>query len=214
MERKIRTYESDEIEVEYDVRRCIHAAECVKGLPAVFDPASRPWIDPTKAASAEEVARVVERCPTGALHYRLKADGPAEVPDPQNTARIAADGPLYLRGRLRLRLGENTLEETRAALCRCGQSKDKPFCDNSHVEAGFKHDGRVAENKLRSDDDAPTTAEVEPVTNGPLRVSGRIAVEAADGSRCEGTGGVFCRCGQSSSKPFCDGTHRKVGFSS
>ena len=69
MKKKPRVYEGRDITVEYDAARCIHVAECVKGLPAVFDPNRRPWVDPD-AATADEIAAVVRRCPTGALHYR------------------------------------------------------------------------------------------------------------------------------------------------
>ncbi|WP_176719473.1 (4Fe-4S)-binding protein, partial [Rhodohalobacter halophilus] len=65
MESKIHNYENNEIKVSYDVKRCIHAAECVKGLPKVFDPNKKPWIEPDNA-SAKEIADVIERCPTGA----------------------------------------------------------------------------------------------------------------------------------------------------
>ncbi|MDX1644676.1 MAG: (4Fe-4S)-binding protein, partial [Thermoanaerobaculia bacterium] len=64
-ERKIRRYETDDLTVLYDVERCIHAEECVHGLPQVFDPDRRPWIEPGEAP-AEDVARVIRRCPTGA----------------------------------------------------------------------------------------------------------------------------------------------------
>jgi uncharacterized Fe-S cluster protein YjdI len=59
--RKIRSYESGELVVHYDVKRCIHAEECVHGLPSVFDPVRRPWIDP-EAADAASVVELVERC--------------------------------------------------------------------------------------------------------------------------------------------------------
>lgn len=136
---KLHTYESDDIEVWYDLKRCIHAAECVRGLPRVFDPNARPWIQPEHAA-ADEVAAVVERCPTGALTYERK-DGSAGESKPEgNVVRLVEDGPLYFHGALRVEDpgGRCPETETRVALCRCGASKHKPFCDNSHVEAGFK----------------------------------------------------------------------------
>ncbi len=63
-----KTYAGAEIDVSFDSEVCAHAAECVKGLPAVFDTARRPWIAPD-AAPAGEVAAQVERCPSGALRY-------------------------------------------------------------------------------------------------------------------------------------------------
>ena len=71
MTKKVHTYESDDLIVEYDAARCIHVKECVRGLPTVFDPERRQWIDPG-LASAESVENVIRRCPTGALHYRRR----------------------------------------------------------------------------------------------------------------------------------------------
>ena len=213
MKRKIRSYESDEIAVDYDAGRCIHAEECVKGLPAVFDAGRRPWIEPSNAGSAEELARVIERCPTGALHYRWKRTGPAEKSAHENTVRIQADGPLYVRGALRLKLGgDEVLEDTRIALCRCGLSKDKPFCDNAHEHGGFADPGEVKQGSLKTEESPSPVLTIEPLPNGPTLVSGRLTIEGADGSKIEGTSGALCRCGHSGNKPFCDGTHRKVGF--
>jgi len=118
-------YEGKDIEVTYDVARCLHAAECVRGLPVVFDTAKRPWVDPDRA-DAETVASVIRRCPTGALHYELR-DGQPEQPAVPTEVRLPAGGPLLLRGDLELD-GER---ETRAAICRCGQSANEPYCDHS-----------------------------------------------------------------------------------
>lgn len=212
MARKIRTYESDDLVVEYDVKRCIHAAECVHGLPDVFDPERRPWIDPTEAAAAD-VVRVVERCPTGALHYRWKEGDGAETPDGPVTVRIDPNGPLFLRGDLRIQGADGeTVSETRLALCRCGRSDDKPFCDGTHAEVGFEDEGALGENALKDTEGAESTVTLRPLENGPVLIDGTVTVEGADGSKCAGAGGALCRCGRSANKPFCDGTHRQVGF--
>ncbi|MBT8403152.1 MAG: CDGSH iron-sulfur domain-containing protein [Gemmatimonadetes bacterium] len=210
---KVRSYESDAIVVDYDLKRCIHAAECVHGLPSVFDPDKRPWIEPGGAA-ADELARVIERCPTGALQYRRKDGGPAEAPPAGNTVRISPDGPVYVSGRVRLTLpsGE-TIEETRMALCRCGQSRNKPFCDNAHAEAGFSDGGVVIDNQLRdAEDDDAGVLEITLARNGPLLMRGPVEIQSADGSACSGARGALCRCGHSANKPFCDGSHARQGF--
>ena len=133
-----REYRTEQIVVYWEPALCIHAAECVRGLPQVFNVRRRPWVD-ASAADADEIAAVVQRCPTSALHYARLDEGPDEQPD--EPARIAAqpDGPLYVRGCIEL-VDENGSQRllTRAALCRCGQSKNKPFCDNSHLESGFR----------------------------------------------------------------------------
>ena len=93
-----------------------------------------------KAAPADAIARVIERCPTGALQYERRDGGPQEAPPPKNSVRIAADGPLYLYGRVRVddADGQPVVRDTRVALCRCGQSALKPFCDGTHKKIGFK----------------------------------------------------------------------------
>jgi uncharacterized Fe-S cluster protein YjdI/CDGSH-type Zn-finger protein len=122
-------YEGDGIDVYYDARRCVHFAECVRGLPDVFDVKQRPWIQPANAP-AEEIAEVVRRCPSGALHYVLR-DGPPEVPE--NPTRIAflEGGPLTAAGELSIETPDGVIDDVRAALCRCGRSENEPFCDNA-----------------------------------------------------------------------------------
>lgn len=216
MSRRVRRYESDDVVVEYDVRRCIHSAECVRGLPDVFDPDRVPWID-ASAADADAIARVVERCPTGALHYRRTDGGADEEPDAENVARVGADGPVYVRGRIRIELpGGEVIEETRVAFCRCGASRDKPFCDGSHEEQAFDDPGAIqggrlvpAEEAGEPDEDAVTFT---PRANGPLLVSGPLRVEGTDEGASAGVKGALCRCGHSATKPFCDGSHRDTGF--
>lgn len=214
--RKLQTYESDDIAVDFDPSRCIHSEKCVHGLRTVFDPDRRRWIDPS-AAPADRVAEVIERCPTGALHYRRKDGGAREDPDETNVARVGPDGPVYVRGDIRLELpGGETMEETRVALCRCGASKDKPFCDGSHDRAGFTDPGAIQGGRLvpaeeaGGPDSGPVT--LRGAENGPLLVRGPLRVEGTDGTASAGVKGALCRCGHSSTKPFCDGSHRDAGF--
>ena len=108
----------------YDRSRCRHYAECVRGLPQVFDPTRRPWIR-ADLADADTVAEVVRRCPTGALHYRLLAEEP-EAPTRPTIITPEPRGPLLVRGDLVLDTPEGPLPETRAALCACGRTKNQP----------------------------------------------------------------------------------------
>ena len=110
-------------------------------LPDVFDPGRKPWIDPDRAES-EQLLQVIMRCPTGALHLE-RSDGEQAEPTPErNTAIVERNGPVYFRGDLEIvtREGEVLLKDTRIALCRCGASENKPFCDGSHVRVGFAGD--------------------------------------------------------------------------
>jgi uncharacterized Fe-S cluster protein YjdI len=134
-----RTYASDAIEVHWEPRLCIHVQHCVHELPAVFKADERPWIV-VEGADADAVAATVEHCPTGALHYR-RLDGGAEEDAPAETVvDPRPDGPLFLRGRLRIvgDDGQVVREDTRVALCRCGGSANKPFCDGTHRRIGFR----------------------------------------------------------------------------
>ncbi len=127
--RPIKTYRAPSIEVTFDARRCIHAAECVRGLPEVFDVSRRPWVQPD-LASAQTVADVIRRCPSGALQY-ARPDG-NEIPDAPTSVRLDPDGPIYLRGDLVIATPSGAVRETRASLCGCGRSMNAPFCDNTH----------------------------------------------------------------------------------
>lgn len=133
-----RTYVGEAIEVHWEPRRCIHVRNCVRDLPNVFVPEARPWVA-VDAANADAVAAAVERCPTGALHYHRLDGGPDENPGGRSRSSPVQNGPLFLRGRLRIigADGELIREDTRVALCRCGASESKPFCDGSHLRIGF-----------------------------------------------------------------------------
>lgn len=124
-----KAYTAPAVTVFYDRARCRHYAECVRGLPQVFDTTRRPWIRPD-AADARAVAEVVERCPTGALHHRLLEGDPEEPAHPTTVTRDPA-GPLLVHGDLVLDTPEGALRETRAALCRCGRTGNEPFCDGA-----------------------------------------------------------------------------------
>jgi uncharacterized Fe-S cluster protein YjdI/CDGSH-type Zn-finger protein len=136
-----RTYLGAKVEISFDADLCIHAAECVRGLPSVFDRNRRPWILADNA-SREESITIIDRCPSGALQHR-QLDGRAdEQPAAATTVTPVENGPLVLRGQLMVRHEDGTSEIlARAALCRCGQSKNKPFCDNSHLNSGFRAPG-------------------------------------------------------------------------
>jgi len=113
--------------VYFDPQRCRHFAECLRGLPEVFNTRRRPWIAPD-AASAALVAEVIRRCPSGALHYRAP-DMPREQPDVPTTIRAVERGPFLVRGDLQIHTADGPVTDTRAALCRCTRSARQPFCD-------------------------------------------------------------------------------------
>jgi uncharacterized Fe-S cluster protein YjdI len=138
--RALQTYEGEEVTVTFDPNLCIHSEECVHGLPTVFDPSRRRWIRPDEA-SGDEVVAAVARCPSGALRVRRRGDTVASIsPGEEEVAiTVSRDGPLLLRGRLRIvnAAGETIATADAAALCRCGATANPPFCDGSHTRTGF-----------------------------------------------------------------------------
>lgn len=136
MTRQLQTYHGAAVTVTFDPTRCIHNAHCIRHLPAVFDAAARPWVRPD-AADAETVRRIVAGCPTGALKAQPHGDVDSphtEAPDASVAIRLAHDGPLFVRGAVAVVDGDDgaLVADDRLALCRCGLSKRKPYCDNSH----------------------------------------------------------------------------------
>lgn len=211
---QIRKYTGEQIDVTYDAQRCIHAAECLRRLPTVFDTSKRPWVQ-TDQAPADQVAATVLACPSGALHYARKASGPAEPVPAHNTIRLVKNGPLYVRGDFSIvnSAGALVLQETRAALCRCGASANKPFCDNTHRTIGFQAAATVAEPQTGIEAMDGGNLCIETTHNGPLHITGNFIVLNDSGETIfHGTEAWFCRCGGSANKPFCDATHNKIGF--
>lgn len=202
---------SETISINFDGHRCIHARRCVLGLPGVFRAgAEGQWIFP-EDASAEAIARIIDTCPSGALTYTRLDNGLPEPMPQVNTLRPWEDGPNELHGDVHI---EGQDPRKRALLCRCGQSQNMPFCDNSHRDADFS-----ATADIPSKENAPTLGvrdgplEVKPTKNGPNRIKGNLEIIAASGRRvATGTTFLLCRCGHSKDKPFCDGSHKAAGF--
>jgi CDGSH-type Zn-finger protein/uncharacterized Fe-S cluster protein YjdI len=131
-------YANDAIEVVWEPSLCIHTGNCFGGLPEVFKPEERPWVD-VNAADPAAISATILTCPTGALHFCRLDGGRQEEPQAETTVEPRPDGPLFVRGRVRIVDSEGRLirEDTRLALCRCGASANKPFCDGSHRRVGF-----------------------------------------------------------------------------
>lgn len=217
MRKRIFTYKNEEINISWDQKRCIHAEECVRGLNEVFNPGQRPWIQPEKG-SAEEIADVVERCPTGALHYELPGKQRTEKPSSKNRVKFQENGPVYFFGDLEVRDsdGNTVLKDTRFALCRCGASKNKPACDNSHLKLDWKAgvDADTSNMNERVENDQRGLL-IKLMENGPVLIEGIYTLESEKtGEYTSSKNIALCRCGGSSNKPFCDGTHKKIDFKS
>lgn len=140
MEEKRIKYKSDDITVSFAPEVCIHAAECVKGLPSVFDTSKKPWVN-VVGGTPDEIIDVIDRCPSGALKYELIDFEPKveEVKMEKTKITVMPNGPLMVEGNLSVNKmsGDNIKDGEKLFLCRCGQSANKPFCDGKHKAAGF-----------------------------------------------------------------------------
>ena len=214
MAKKIISYEGKTQTISWDGRLCIHAGECGRAHGDLFEMGRDPWCAPD-ALDAEGAAEVVARCPTGALAI-VDADskGQVEAPLGKNMALVANDGPLYFSGDLEVAGASDDMvgARRRAAICRCGMSKTKPFCDNSHREADFRDAGAIGETGLADIEPGGPLA-LNPIPDGPLEVSGNLKLYAGSGRAAwQGRKVYLCRCGASKNKPFCDGSHKEIGF--
>jgi len=194
---------------------CIHIGECGRAQGELFVGGRKPWCQPDLVTDTE-VQEVVERCPTGALSVRLTDGSRPEKADPVNTVQVAYNGPLFVRGELELEAAPENVPglKFRAALCRCGQSGNKPFCDNSHEDAGFRDYGAIGES---GDNNAASGGllQIKAIKNGPLVLQGNVTLKGGAGRKSwQGKQVTMCRCGSSRNKPFCDGQHKVVGFTS
>ncbi len=117
---------------------CAHAGHCTDGLKAVFRMHQEPWIDPD-GAGVDEIIATIEQCPSGALSYSIEN---VEHRNQDRAPRVTVtnDGPYAVTGGIELlgvTFGQGASTE-HYTLCRCGESRNKPFCDGSHWQAGFR----------------------------------------------------------------------------
>jgi CDGSH-type Zn-finger protein/uncharacterized Fe-S cluster protein YjdI len=204
--------EGNALTLVYEAKKCIHARFCVTGAPKVFlANVKGPWISPD-ATEVDHLVEIAHACPSGAIRYNRK-DGKHDETAPQvNLLAVREAGPYAVRGELRLN-GEPV--GFRATLCRCGASKNKPFCDGSHHEVGFTASGEPATGKadMLAVRDGPLA--IDPQIDGPLQVRGNLEITSGTGRVvARVTQARLCRCGHSNNKPFCDGSHARVGFKS
>jgi CDGSH-type Zn-finger protein/uncharacterized Fe-S cluster protein YjdI len=196
--------------VFFDAGRCIHARHCVTRAPKVFlANVQGPWIHPDEM-DTEALVAVAQLCPSGAIRILRKDGRPDESAAPVNLITIREAGPYAVCAPILL---DGTPCGFRATLCRCGASRHKPFCDGSHHDANFSATGepRSAQTDALAQRDG--ALRVEPVTDGPLHVLGNVEIVSGTGRVVARTTETWlCRCGASDSKPFCDGSHARIGF--
>lgn len=203
--------EGRDLTVKFEGKRCIHGRVCVTQASDTFlGNVEGAWIIPD-ATDTEILCGVIRQCPSGALTYERR-DGKAEPAPPVNLIATRENGPYGVRADLVL---DGKRPGFRATLCRCGASKNKPFCDKSHKYIGFEATGEPPSK------DTPVLAvrngplAIDPELDGPLAVQGNLEIVSSTGRSVACVQKArLCRCGGSANKPFCDNTHRKIGFRS
>ena len=135
---KIKEYSNAEITIVWQPAKCIHAAECVKALPEVYDPEAKPWIK-IENATTDELKAQISKCPSGALSFRDNDGAEPEDTTYATKVKVLENGPLLIYGSLKItdKNGNQEQRNKTTAFCRCGASKNKPFCDGSHTEVDF-----------------------------------------------------------------------------
>jgi CDGSH-type Zn-finger protein/uncharacterized Fe-S cluster protein YjdI len=207
---EVQEYRGAGIVVRFDGDKCIHSRNCVLGRPEVFR-ANVPgaWINPD-AVPVEEVVATALACPSGAITFERLDGGTQEAAPPVNLVRIRENGPLAIHAQLRI---GDVVSHFRATLCRCGASKNKPYCDGSHVAAGFQSGGEPPTQPSEPLAVRNGPLALTPKKDGPLYFSGILELVSGTGRTVNRMQEAWlCRCGQSKNKPYCDGTHKKIGF--
>jgi len=128
------------------------------------------------------------------------------------TVFVRPDGPYLVTGDFALDARGAPRDDASVMLCRCGRSSNKPYCDGMHTHVGFIDAGMLPADCDSNDAIGAGRLMISPTPNGPLKCAGPLKVSGADGRICEFRDICLCRCGGSARKPFCDGTHKRIGF--
>lgn len=206
------TYDGKQVSIGFDGGKCIHSRRCVLTLPNVFQAnVEGPWINPDNA-SVEDIAALANECPSGAITYERHDGGVNESAPLVNTLFVRENGPLAVHADLTID-GEDA--GLRATLCRCGKSENKPYCDVSHVAAQFAATGEIPAKTHEPLESRDGQVNITTFPDGPIKIEGNLEICSGTGHTIERTQkAVLCRCGGSNNKPYCDGTHAKIGFKS
>lgn len=144
MPERRKTYPNEDITVIWRPDVCIHSTKCWKSSLAIFNPKRRPWID-LSAGTTEQIIKILDNCPSEALSYERNNKmseqkvKPAQTQQSQTTVQVSKGGPYLVKGKFVFvrTQGKEEIKEGSIALCRCGASNNKPFCDGTHRKIGF-----------------------------------------------------------------------------
>lgn len=139
---KTHKYSNGEVTIVWKPDVCIHSTLCWKGLKEVFNPAERPWIKP-EGAVTEKIIEQVRKCPSGALSYFMNDETQKEIvaeAAEMLNIEITPNGPILIKTECTIQHidGHTETKTGTTALCRCGHSNKKPFCDGTHRKVEFK----------------------------------------------------------------------------
>lgn len=202
---------TETIIIRFDTSRCIHSRNCVLDRPDIIVPNTEiDWLRPA-AGTPDDIVALARSCPSGAITFERLDGGKQEQPPLVNSVRILENGPLAFRADLVI---DGKPAGYRATLCRCGASRQKPFCDGSHDEVGFRASGERARQASEPLAVRNGALDITPTLNGPLQIIGPLEICTGTGQQITRTTKTWlCRCGASADKPFCDGSHDRIGFS-
>lgn len=143
---KTHKYSNDEVTVVWQPEMCMHSTICFKGLIEVFDPKKRPWVN-IQGAATEKIVEQVRKCPSGALSYFMNNETATEENEAAVNSEAAniidievmPNGPFLIKTDCLITYTDGTKEikKGNTALCRCGGSANKPYCDGTHRKNGF-----------------------------------------------------------------------------
>lgn len=140
---KTKEYSNGEVTIVWQPELCYHSKNCVNSLPTVFDANQRPWIE-AEGSTTANIVETIRKCPSGALTYYMNKTGLPLPEDRGNSNQQVAlsftkNGPIVVEGDVELLMpdGDRVVRKKRTALCRCGASQNKPFCDGSHKKINF-----------------------------------------------------------------------------
>lgn len=130
-------YTNGEVTVVWKPKLCFHSAVCVNGLPNVFKPKEKPWIN-IDSVNSDQLISQIKECPSGALTYYLNNQEEKMDQNLEVKAQIVANGPILVKGPISITHSNGDVEQKeQVAFCRCGASANKPFCDGKHKVEGF-----------------------------------------------------------------------------
>ncbi len=131
-----------------------------------------------------------------------------------NTVTIQANGPIVVEGQIEIIDAEQNVlaRESYVEFCRCGQSKTKPYCDQTHASCGFREPGFAGKEVQQPVTVEQGALQVLPNPNGSLKLFGPCEIRTTDGKMSRVERVSLCRCGRSKVKPYCDSSHKETGF--